>query len=542
MRILGHGATAILAALSAVSVAGAMADTPNWDELGGKCLTPYLVDARLRLPGGMEMRRAIFQGRPSTEMSVLTRSGRFRIHYDTSSTSQHVPAMVDAEGKRVPFSTKTFVDTLGEILDSVWRAEVTMFSFLPPPGDGNAGGGVEYDIYVQDLGPNNFGFTQPESSLVDPPGRPNPRCPSYIVVDNDFGAGFRTKGIAAVCVTAAHEFFHAIQVGGYGFWEESEFYFYELTAESMESVVFPSVRDYIKDIPIYFSNVETIPLYSSGTYPGYERAIWGIYLVRQYGIWFMRQIWEQISKERPFAAMADIFAINSVSLEQSFSTFTLWNFYTGVRADTALYYSDGGLFPPLSLSAIQNISLGGYAFLRMAKSYTAQYLQTFRNTDSVVYVITNVDTKDALSATHQEFRYTLDVSPSSVSGWPSLPNGMSYRFTVDDARAWSVVPLRSAGLFSSSETAPFPNPFNPEKSSIFFPIPGGTPPHATLYVLSPAMELVAEVTPMSKNISGRQCLEWNGRTGSGSVVPSGVYFYLIKDEGVDVRGKIAVIR
>jgi hypothetical protein len=56
------------------------------------------------------------------------------------------------------------------------------------------------------------------------------------------------------------------------------------------------------------------------------------------------------------------------------------------------------------------------------------------------------------------------------------------------------------------------------------------------------MELVAEANLTAVSIFGKQCYEWNGKTSNGGFVSSGVYFYVIKADGIDVRGKIAVVQ
>jgi len=508
----------------------------------GKCLTPFVSTARSRPIENAGLQRRLLAGRPLNELSTLSPSGKFRIHYDTSSASQNLPAMVDGAGNRIPLSYAQYVDSVAMIFDSVWKAEISTFNFPPPPADNNAGGGNEFDVYVQDLGANNFGGTQPETEIPDVPAKPNPRWISYIVIDNDFGIGFRTQGIPAVRVTAAHEFFHAIQLGGYGLWDENEVYFYEITAEAMESVVFPSVKDYVKDIYLYFRRIESLPLYDSNRDDSYGRAIWGVYLVQQYGIEIMKSIWEQVALLRPMAALDKALLLYGISLQQAFATFALWNYHTGFRADTVRYYRDGPLFPTLNIAETQNISLTPYTFQRTARSYTMQYVRVIRNTDSVYYSITNANTIDAVDTVHGVFAYTLDVSSVIASGWSALPNGMSYRFFVADARNWSLIPFSAAGFFSSSETAPFPNPFDPKRSSLLFPMPAGTRANTTLYVFSSSMELVAEANLPAVSILGKQCYEWNGKNNKGGFVSSGVYFYVIKADGIDVRGKIAVVR
>lgn len=508
----------------------------------GKCLTPLVISARIRPLENAGLQRRVLAGRPLNELSILSPSGKFRIHYDSSSASQNLPAMLDGAGNRIPLSHMGYVDNVAMIFDSVWMAEISIFNFPPPPADSNAGGGNEYDVYIQDLGANNFGYTQPETEIPDVPAKPNPRWTSYIVIDNDFGIGFRTRGIPAVHVTAAHEFFHAIQLGGYGLWDDNEVYFYELTAEAMESVVFPSVKDYVKDIYTYFNVMDLLPLYDSNINLAYGRAIWGVYLVQQYGIQVMKSIWEQIASQKPFAALDKALLLRNTSVQQAFATFSLWNFFTGVRADTILYYKDGNLFPPLRFSETQNITSGTYTFLRTAKSYTMQYVRAIRNNDTVDFKISNVNTSDALADSHQVFSYSLVVSPNVVSGWSALPTGISYNFVAASLSTWRVlIGADSVGIFSPLSASPFPNPFRPrEMPAIYFPISSSTISEITLYIFSANFELQAQIAP--RYDYEKKSVLWNGRNSKGELVASGIYFYILKGVGIDVKGKFAVVQ
>jgi len=288
--------------------------------------------------------------------------------------------------------------------------------------------------------------------------------------------------------------------------------------------------------------MDLLSIYDGNKNLSYGRAIWGVYLVQQYGMQIMKSIWEQVASQKPFAALDKALLLQNTSLQQAFATFALWNFYTGTRADTVHYYRDGILFPPLNISESRNVTANASTFQRTAKSYTIQYLRAIRSADSVYYIVTNVDSKDALAAAHDVFAYVLDVSPGVTPGWSTLPNGMSFSFAADDARNWSIVPVQASGFFSSSETAPFPNPFDPNRSSLFFPMPAGTRVNTMLYVFSSSMKLVAEASLSAVSIFGKQCYEWNGKTSKGGFVSSGVYFYVIKADGIDVRGKIAVVQ
>ncbi len=508
----------------------------------GKCLTPFVISARLRPLENLILQRRVLAGRPLNELSALSPSGRFRIHYDTSSASQNLPAMLDGAGNRIPLSTMQYVDNVAMTFDSVWMAEITTFNFPPPPADNNAGGGDEYDIYIQDLGANNFGYTQPETEIPDVPAKPNPRWTSYIVIDNDFGVGFRTRGIPAVHVTAAHEFFHAIQLGGYGLWDDNEIYFYELTAEAMESVVFPSVKDYVKDIYTYFNVMDLLPLYDNDKNLSYGRAIWGVYLVQQYGIQIMKSVWEQIASQKPFAALDKALQLRNTSLEQAFTTFSLWNFFTGIRADTIHYYKDGNLFPPWKFSETGNITFETQTFVRTSKSYTMQYVRAVRNSDTVDFKISNVNTVDALADSHQVFGYSLAVSPNVVSGWSALPNGISYSFIAGSLLTWRVLlGTDSLGVFPLLSTSPFPNPFRPKETpAIYFPLSSSRISEITLYIFSSDFELQAQMTP--RYDYEKKSVVWNGKNNKGELVGSGIYFYILKGEEIEVKGKFAVVQ
>ena len=88
--------------------------------------------------------------RPVMQTSILSPSGKFRIHFDTTGTNQ--PAMVTSDGIAIPNTTNQYVDTLAKILDIVWQTEIDSFGFAPPPSDGGRGGGDELDVYVSNLG------------------------------------------------------------------------------------------------------------------------------------------------------------------------------------------------------------------------------------------------------------------------------------------------------------------------------------------------------------------------------------------------------
>src|SRR5690606_7322216 len=96
--------------------------------------------------------------------------------------------------------------TLGTVEDA-WTRQVDEMGFRPPPGDGTAGGDARFDVYLANVSAQGFyGYCVPEEKVPGQPGR----AQSYCVLDNDM-AGFSRTPLASLAVTAAHEFFHAIQ-------------------------------------------------------------------------------------------------------------------------------------------------------------------------------------------------------------------------------------------------------------------------------------------------------------------------------------------
>ena len=118
-----------------------------------RCGTPYLLQA---MSAASELstehqRLKLVQRRPSTQHSLLTPSGHFRVHYDTEGSDAVDPTDDDANG--IP----DYIDLAATVLDSTWELEVEQLGYNPPPSDNGLGGGEEYDVYVIDLGHGGCG-------------------------------------------------------------------------------------------------------------------------------------------------------------------------------------------------------------------------------------------------------------------------------------------------------------------------------------------------------------------------------------------------
>ena len=478
--------------------------------------------------------------RPELQKSVLTRNQKFRIHFDTSGVN--TPAMVDAAGNRVPNSMQKYLDTLSVILDSVWNAEIVTYGFSEPPADENRGGGNEYDFYVLNLGAGLFGETVIEYDIPVGTSKINQQYASFIRIENDFGLGYRTKGILAVLATTAHEFHHAVQVGGSGVWEDDQFYFYEMCAESMENTVFKDAKDYIYDVQTYFKNLSSIPLFalrSQTSFAGYERAIWGMFLMKKYSASVMKDIWDEMKQIRPVPALTNALNKHSTSIQREYVDFSFFNFYTAHRADSVHGYTDAKIFPSVVLSGsavaspvIQEISVE-------SKSFVSNYYKVSQSSDSAFIIVSNTNYDDLVSDGQKTLMSKIAYTSSSTSGFPSIANSIYASFSATEPQHWSYIPLGKKSLPSC-----FPNPLKPSTSSLLISLEGfGAPNDAILTIVSAIdLDLVYTHSIEYTTFSGIQYAEWKGRDNKGEIVPSGIYLYILSKGSNSIKGKFAVIR
>ena len=166
-------------------------------------------------------------------------------HWDDNASNGDSPPPADVDLNDVPDQ----IDDTMAVLDEVWDTEITGMGYRQPLDDSattvNDGGGPELDIYIADIGslglfgyctsddPHAFAFSAPWD------------VSAYCVLDDDYTQsqyGFGQSPLEFLEVTAAHEFFHAIQFT-YDWFEDLALM--EGTAMWMEGEVYPDVIDRI---------------------------------------------------------------------------------------------------------------------------------------------------------------------------------------------------------------------------------------------------------------------------------------------------------
>jgi hypothetical protein len=482
--------------------------------------------------------------RPTMQASVLSPSGHFRIHYDT--TGVDTPALIDQNGVRLPNTARAYVDSAAAIFDYVWDQEIGELGYPAPPPDKGAEGGDEYDVYVKEFNRSLYGETVfGDEDLLDSL-RPNPTYMSYTEVDNDF-VGYFTEGLQALKVTAAHEFHHAIQVGNYGFWQDDTYY-YELTSTWMENTVFQTIYDYYQYLPRYFAST-SIPFNVSNGYIEYGRAIWGKFIEKRFGQWMMKRSWEYINTMRPLWAIDASLKEGGSEFMREFPEFALWHFYTGHRADPKDYFTDGSLYPEVRPVDIVDFIPPSATISYTTRDLSIQFFQVVMGgggsmSDTTSIALTNINLPAAEQGGDYLYSLTYNITNASVDGsYETLPNGLKVKLIVDDPTNWKSIAIVNSGINLAGQSFPYPNPFViGMSSSVSFPVDVTQQTSVTLNIYSSSLDLVCSRVEDPVNQFGRQVVVWDGKNSDGRLVSSGIYIYRIVSRDKEYKGKIAVVR
>jgi probable HAF family extracellular repeat protein len=265
----------------------------------------------------------------------------FKIHYSVIPGDSNAVSTRDADGNGTP----DYVDTLMAVLEQVWDFELgAPMGYVVPPSDSLNGvdsvdgGDGRYDIYLKKLG-SVYGETWPFRLVGDNPNSStvveSNAWSSYITMRNNYN-GFKTSGVKALEVTAAHEFYHAIQ---FGYDEGAMSWLQEATATWAEDEVYDDVNDNLQYLPKWFQS-PWVPLDAddfADTSISYRGHWYGSWIFFRYvsehvgGRDMVRSIWEHllaydnIHTESSFLAFDDAFADASLTFRDVFKDFGIAN-------------------------------------------------------------------------------------------------------------------------------------------------------------------------------------------------------------------------
>lgn len=514
----------------------------------------------------------------------------FRIHYVTEGDST------------VP--NEDWVHTCGEVLEHVWDTETGVLGYNPPPSDSlnpdtsDNGGDGRYDVYLVDLSIYYLGYTQGEY-FISPQSL---SATSYIVLDNDYlNYGSLHSQIQWLQVTFAHEFFHAVQMG----YDATEYeyennnakpYWMEMSAVWMEDMVYDDVNDYRGYLPSFFNHPEWSlktfgynPQTDEARHP-YGSCVWPIYLSEKFGRDIIKDIWDKCGEvpennaiDYPLGKSATDKALEArgSNFEDAFREFMVWNYLTGDRARTQLFYSEGDLFPKLKVDSLHYHTadtvyspsgpnnpqgLGSNYIVFRPQEEQGGLKLTFSPATGE-YQITAVGYNENVNEPLvQKFQINQQTgyAETDVYNWTSY-NEIIMIPAVTSRNADSFFVYTYSAEFDSSLYGEhpfpqkdyigqnFPNPFviSGTSDSTYFPFILSSVSEVEIGVFTISGERVWHYPPPAKE--GKEwtigdytergsCPAWDGKNEKGEYVASGIYLYQVKTKNSTALKKMAVIR
>ena len=287
-------------------------------------------------------------------------SSRMCIHWVESTAD--APSLKDGNHNGRP----DWVDQTRSIFGYVWNTEVGRFGYRAPRSDRtsrNHGPNGGLDVYIADVGALGlYGYCTTD----DPARGPRGYVSAYCVVDDDFARrqfGGAATGLKAMKVTAAHEFFHAIQ---YGYDWLEDLWLMEGTAAWIEDEVYDAVNDsrqYLRVSPLntrfaWLPIDHDNPDFSEAD-ASYHYGVWIFwrYLSENYGRDVVRRVWKR-ANSRPgaldeYSAQATVRVLQNAGADfgDLLADFGVSNLHP------ATFYAEGSHYPtpgPIVSRAVSN--------------------------------------------------------------------------------------------------------------------------------------------------------------------------------------------
>ena len=475
----------------------------------------------------------------------------------------------DENGNGVP----DYVEHLATFLDESRRVIVEELGYRPPPVDfrfhdryeelnSDDGGDGLYDVYIMDLPSRYSGYARPE------PVTDGIMTPSYMVIENDFVESRRTieQALDLLRITAAHEYFHAVQ---FGYDAGAASFWLEQSAVWAEEQVYDEINDYLTYFPS-FSSFLTEPWVALDAMDGeheYAGVLWPLFLEQRHHRDLIRTIWENTGNNSELDAIDQGLRGVGSDLRSAFQEFTGWNVFTDARANTDRFYEEGDTYPLATVSDTHDPGRpGGSSSLRfdgpdipatqfpdhLGSNYILflpdSTLQgglriDFTGISGVwgvsVAVSGEADTVMTVPATRGTV--TIEVPDWTryhtvmlvVASLERTGSGYEYGYTA----VYDPDLTRSGRPLAASLTT-FPNPFDPLEGTgvtVRYEVDRTGEVELSLYdVLGRRIRTLVD----GPHTSGTFTTAWDGRDDSGRRVASGVYFCRMTTEGTVGRTEV----
>ena len=283
-------------------------------------------------------------------------TAHFCVHWTNSGRHAVSPTDTDAD------QTPDYVETVQVEMENVWGAIVGDLGFKAPKSDVTSDNTVtgpdasKLDVYLVDSGSDGvYGFcTTDDPNLVGPNSNYQYFDGSaYCALDDDFAPSqfLGAPADESLRVTAAHEFFHAVQLAyaaGHDTWMS------EGTAALMEDVVHDDVDDNYQYLQVSALRTPQVPLDFSSSPYHYGAWLWWRYLTeleQTGGLPIIREVWENAAVDGLGGpGLVSTFAVKRALADHDVSFPSAKAFFSLVNYVPEVFYEEGAAY----LAAVGN--------------------------------------------------------------------------------------------------------------------------------------------------------------------------------------------
>ena len=255
--------------------------------------------------------------------------------------------------------TPDYVDLVLSTMEGVHSTYIGA-GYKPPKPDGTRGGNAKPDVYLANIGSQGlYGYCDSDEPVVE--GQYD--YWTYCVLDNDFSADEFPGPITPIQnmrVTAAHEYFHAVQAA-YDWWEDR--WLMEATATWSEDELFDDVNDNVYYLTAGQLGAPWAPLDGRDGFNIYGNWIFFRFLTEQIPAvsggmpTLVRKIWENAdSTNGPANNEYSLEAVSNALADAGASFRDAYTFFALANRDPGAYYEEGVEnsypTPPLSFKPV----------------------------------------------------------------------------------------------------------------------------------------------------------------------------------------------
>ena len=481
-------------------------------------------------------------------MESIYETEHFNIHYDLSASSNNAIDEEDLNNNGIP----DYAENMGMIFEYVhsYFKDSLNYDLI---FHNNQNSNIEkYNIFINDLPSNYFALTYTTSFINES----NTSCGSYIKMRNNYnGSTFQNLSEEEnIKVTAAHEFFHAIQFS-YNCYER--FWLMEATAVWSEDKIYDNINDHYRYMPSWFQN-------SSKTIDDESTHMYGSFIFFQYleehlgGPDLIKSIWENSRYAANSVNDISFASINS-ALEEVGSSFNsaINNMRIANRIMSShpnaypFTYEEADTYPvsgPLEIAQLSfENNIVNYTQNAIYKN-AANYLKIDLLAPAKIKI--NVDNgfeEDIFSAVILKYQngenYTiktgndLNIDPGTKIEWASLlintqsqnQNSWSYSVSISPGKT------EDFNVYNA-----YPNPYISQNNKFETKLISPVTQNIKINIYN-----ILGQTIINKDLllleSEEKSFEWNLKNRHGKKVSSGIYFIEIKGENKRLVKKVTLL-